>query len=350
MLRNKWSMVFLVLAPVLVSAILSSAFTMVLQSYESSEMFSVGYSMESGSFTDEYIDTIKESGSEAGITFYEFHDGDPREIISNNDLAGFVVFSADEYVIYRVADRQTEGMTLEYFLGRIMLENMNAVLSAADVQPAQEISLPKTKLDFMPAINSTDYYGIIYIVLLGCIGMVCTTGMLSSEKKYGIGRRYQISGLTGIQLYLGKLIPAVLVQSVGIALASVISTLVLGIHWGRPLLSAVILFTMITAVTAFGFMLYSITDNIVAMVITLFLAVFMMGFVGGSFENYMYSSVPEHLKQISPVYHVNRALVELSCMNRSNYALSAIVFALVIFVICSLIAVASDDIRRKVNA
>ena len=44
--------------------------------------------------------------------------------------------------------------------------------------------------------------------------------MLGSEKKYGIGRKYIVAGLSNFQVYLGRLIPIVLVVSVVVSVVS----------------------------------------------------------------------------------------------------------------------------------
>jgi len=346
MLRNKWCMALMILGPILVTAVLSSAMSGLMSSFEEADTFSAGYRMESGSFADEYIDTIVEAGEEAGITFAEYPQGEIESIIANNELACFVEFTTDEYIVHRVNDCQIEGVTLEYFLGRIMTESKNTVLGIEN----EEITLPKTELEFMPGINSIDYYGIIYIVYFGCLGLLCATGLLGSEKKNGIGRKYCVAGLSNFRTYLCRFIPIVLATTAGLGISAVCSALMFDVHWGNLLLSAVILLIMICGSSALGLMLYGIFDNLAASIIPLFMIIMIAGEFGGSFETYMYLSLPESLKQMSPIYHVNRALVELSCMGKSDYVVSAIGYWLAIFAVCSLAAVAAENIKRRVKA
>jgi len=62
-------------------------------------------------------------------------------------------------------------------------EGINTLLQ---VQEQEAIVLPQEELNFMPAVNARDYYGIIYIVYFSWCGIICATGVLSDEKKYGI--------------------------------------------------------------------------------------------------------------------------------------------------------------------
>lgn len=267
--------------------------------------------------------------------------------MEKNGLAGFVEFSEEEYVVYTSDDYEVEGITLEYFMNKVMGEGVDTFLQ---VQEKDEIVLPVEELEFMPAVDSRDYYGIVYIVYFCWCGMICATGVLSNEKKYGIVRRFQVSDISEMQNYLGKFIPVTLTVAVGMAIATGITILLYDIHWGNPIMSMLIVFMMILAGTALGMMLYNISDSLVITIIVQFTIVWFMGFFGGSFETYMFSSISDILKHLSPIYHGNRALVELSCIGESNYVASSVWFLLVITVICSAIAILAGSIRKRGRA
>lgn len=380
MFRNTWSIVTMILGPVLVIAVLSSAFSEMMKSYEGVDEFTVGYRIVNDSPMADYMESIREAGEETGITFYEYPQGEPKDVIANNDLAGFVEITEDEYVVYKSDDYEVEGMTLEYFLDRALSESASASLQMMDQVMAQEVAqenlgqvtsgvsedhvtlqssgtmdeidiiLPVAELKFMPAVDSTDYYGIIYIAYFCWCGMICATGVLSNEKKYGIERKFQVSNLSGFQIYIGKLVPVVLTVTVGMAIATVTTVLLYDIHWGNPLLSAVIVFLMILAGASLGMMLYNLSNNLAITIIALFTIVWFMGFFGGSFETYMFSSMPNIAKQLSPLYHGNRALVELSCMGESDYVGSSVMYSLGITLVCSAIAVLASNMRKRGRA
>lgn len=350
MFRNTWSIVVMLLGPVLVIAVLSSAFSELLKRYEGVDEFTVGYRMEAESPFSESMEMIEAAGEQSGITFCEYPEGEPEEVMEKNILAGFVEFTQDEYVVYKSADYEVEGIMLEYFLSRVMSDSVNSALQSVSPEVDRETELPMQQLDYMPAIDSKDYYGIIYIVYFCWCGMICATGVLSNEKKFGIERKFQVSDLSGFQIYVSKLVPITLTVSVGMGIDILITHLMFGIHWGKPLLSAVIVFLLILAAAAYGMMLYNISDNLAITIIVLFTSVWFMGFFGGSFETYMYSSVSDVAKHMSPIYHGNRALVELSCMGSSEYVGSSVAYSLGITIICSVIAVFAGNIRRRGRA
>ena len=347
MFRNTWSVVVMLLGPVLVIAVLSSAFSELMKSYKGVGEFVVGYRMQEAAEDNVMIESAKLAGEETGILFCEYPEGEIKDVMEKNGLAGFVEFSEEEYVVYTSDDYEVEGITLEYFMNKVMDKGVDAFLQ---VQEKDEIVLPVEELEFMPAVNSRDYYGIIYIVYFCWCGMICATGVLSNEKKYGIVRRFQVSDISEMQNYLGKFIPITLTVAVGMAIATGITILLYDIHWGNPIMSMLIVFMMILAGSALGMMLYNISDSLVITIIMQFTIVWFMGFFGGSFETYMFSSISDILKHLSPIYHGNRALVELSCMGESNYVASAVWFSLVITVICSAIAILAGSIRKRGRA
>ena len=345
MFRSTWSIVVMVLGPILVIAVLSSAFSALMKSYEGVDEFSVGYRVQNVEET--MIEATKLAGEEAGILFYEYPEGEIEDIMANNELAGFVNITKEEYTVYTSEDYEVEGITLEYFMSKVMSEGINQALS---VQNKSKLELPVEQLEYMPAIDSVDYYGIVYIIYFCWCGIVCAVGVLNNEKKYGIGRRFQVSNLSETQNFLGKFIPVVLTVAGGMGIAIGTTVVLYGIHWGKPLLSMVLVLLMIIAGAAFALMLYYITENIVITIILQFTIVWILGFLGGSFETYMFSSTPELLKELSPIYHTNRALVELSCMGESTYITSAIIYSLAIIVICSMIAIFAGRIRKRGKA
>lgn len=347
MFRNTWSVVVMLLGPILVIAVLSSAFSELMKSYEGVDEFAVGYRMQDAAKDNTMEASVKLAGEEAGILFYEYPEGEIKDIMEKNELAGFVEFSEDAYIVYTSDDYEVEGITLEYFMNKMMNAGVDASLQ---LQEQEEIVLPVEELEFMPAVNARDYYGIIYIVYFCWCGMICATGVLSNEKKYGIVRRFQVSNISEFQNYMGKFIPITLTVAAGMAAAAVITILLYGIHWGNPVLSALIVFMMILAGTALGMMLYYISDSLVITIILQFTIVWFIGFFGGSFETYMFSSMPDILKNLSPIYHGDRALVELSCMGKSDYIASAVWYPLAITVICSAIAISAGCIRKRGKA
>ena len=341
MFRNGINLVIYIIGPVIVSAVLASAFSALFESYEGTSDFKAGYSIEEDSDLYPYIDILKDIGEENGVSLTEYEPGTVEENIRDHDLGGFVEFGKDSYKVYRTSDAENEGMILSYLMSTFF----NAVISG----DTEDIQLRVERPDYAPAIDSTDYYGIIYIVYFGWLAIVCAAGLLSNERRHNIPERLQVSNVSCFQIYMSRLVPLVCSVALSLAIAAVFNTLLLGVHWGNILLSSVIVFVLIVAASSFGLMLYEFTNSTVAAIFIAFALIWVMGFIGGTFESYILSSLPEGLKHLMPIYHSNRALVELSSMGKSDYATSAIAISVAIAVVCSVFSVGVAGIKRRVK-
>lgn len=351
MLRNKWVLVTMLLGPLLVITMLSSAFGDMMASYEAVEEYAVGYRLEQDSIFAEHMDELIKAGDEAGIEFLLYPDGEPADLMEKNDLAGFLVLGTERYTVYESTDYEVQGVGLEYFMGQVERRMGRQALNAMyPVEAVSDIALPIQEIAFMPAVDAEDYYGIIEVVYFLWCGIVSAAGILNSEKKFGIDRRFRMTAVSETGLYLSKWFPAVLITVCETSVTMLLAATLFGVHWGNLPLTALVLLLAVMAACALGLFLYAVCRNLAVVVGLLFTIVWFMGFFGGSFETYMYSSLPESLKQISPIYHINRALVEYSCMGKSDYTVSCILYMAGITVVCTLLAIGIHTVRKKGRA
>ncbi|MBQ5967924.1 MAG: ABC transporter permease [Clostridiales bacterium] len=373
LMGRSWVNVLLfAICPVIVSAVLISAFSDLMENYKERGEMRCGYSIESGSIWETAEEALKISGEQADIDFVRFDAEEPEEMISKNELSGFVKFESGKYKIYRVSDQPTQGAALEYFMSLFCDEMTNAKIdsvrkdsietdtpapdpAAKDQQmlgadPYENIKLNIEHPAFLKAVDSTGYYGIVFVLYYAWCAIICASGILTSEKKYGIRRRYTVSALNDLQLYLGRFVPLAIVVFFGTIGAAILNSICFGTSWGNLLYAGVLFLVMTAAASALGLMFQSLTDNMIITVILTFSLVWIAGFFGGSFETYMFSDRPQILKELSPIYHCNRAMVEQAASGRTNYIPSAILYCAAIAVVCSLISVAANSIRRRGRA
>ena len=350
MLRNKAILAAMIIGPILVIALLSSAFEEMMASYENVEEFEVGYRVSENSMFSAYIEEMKDAGKEAGIILENYPDGNPENLMKQNDLAGFLAFGEETYTVYESADYKNEGKTIEYFMEQVEEQAASQVRNSIFPQAEESITLPIEKVDFMPAIDSKDYYGIIEVVYFIWCGIVSVAGVLSSEKKNGIGRRFQVSGISEMELFLSRWIPAVLATVCEMAVTILVTTVLFGISWGNIPLTVLILLVTIMGAMALGMLFYTVFQNLAVTIVAMFTIIWFMGFFGGSFETYMFSNISDSLKELSPIYHVNRALVECGSMGNSDYVVSSITYMGSITVVGTALSVLISMIRKRRKA
>jgi len=341
MSRSSINILCFVLAPILVSAVLMSAFSTLMEKYEDAGSFAVGYRIsgkQNGSYIKDALDKMSENN---GIIFSECPSGTVEEAVNRADLACFVSFEDDRYLVYEKEDYKVQGKITEGMISTFY----NSFLLGKSGSKAADITI--IKADFIPPVDSVDYYGIIEIVYFGWCAIVCAAALFSNEKKYRIRNKYTVSGVSEFKLYLARFASLSTAVLLGIGLSAVISSVALDVHWGNLMLSSLIVALAVMAATAFGIMLYTITDSMVLTIILNFSIVWVWGYMGGSFETYMFSSMAESLKRISPIYHENRALVEILVQGKSDFLLSTLLYSAVIIIVSSLISVFASKLRRN---
>lgn len=342
MTRSITNIVLFIVGPLMVIAILSNAFNDLLKKYENEEI-NAGYMIEDEAISEELLNEMITAASDNDINLEKYDDTDPEKTVRENDLCGFIVFSKDKNTFYENEDHMMSAKVFEYFVSTFF-ENVTVSVLGLDTS---DIRVHTEHPSFTPEIEADDYYGIVEIVYFGWCAIVCGAGLLISEKKHRFDKKYTVSNLSAIQLYLGKFLALSIVVGLSSLLTAVLSVLLFGVHWGAPILSALILLLSASAAVAFGLLVYNVFDNLVVTIIAVFSIVWMAGFFGGAFETYMLSSYPESVKRISPIYHINRCLTEFSCMGHSDYIDSALLYCVLITIICSALAVLADMIRRN---
>jgi ABC-2 type transport system permease protein len=362
MLRSSSNILMYILAPTIVAAVLTSAFTTLMDSYKAPETFEVGYRVSEGSVFAGGMNALKETLGDNGVIMTEYAEGDPEEIMGRMELCAFAEFKDNEYLLYKNRDSRIEGQTLEYIIGEwsshmmtgmvratgiIQGDNNNGEDGAAMFAAITDSSKIKVEHPFyVPAIDSTDYYGIIEIAYFAWCSIICGAMVFTAEKKYRIGRRLAMSGVSEFKLYISRLVPIILSVSIGLLLSAVVGIVFFDVHWGNAFLSALVVLMSIFAATSFELVIYNATSSMVATVVISFAIVWFMGFFGGSFETYMFSSAPQVLKELSPIYYENRALVELSCMGKSDFVLRSILISGAIGIVGSALNIGILKLRK----
>lgn len=322
MFRSKWIILIMILGTIATTAVLSSVFESMMKTYEEPGAFHSGYRFVEESPLKSYMDTVKDIAQKEGIYLEEYKDGEPAKQIKQYNLGSFVEIGKDSYKVYTDEEKSAEGMITEYFyynlLQQMAMEQMDTTNAV--------VQLPVTKLETMPEISSKDYYGIIYPVYYAALGFIAISAVFGSEKRNRIGKKYAVSAVKTRSMILAKLVPCVTVAAFCSFVSIIVDVLLFDNTWGNIPMTVVLFILLIAAFALLGMLAVNLFDNLAAAVVMVFCVLWVAGFFGGSFETYMFSSYPESLKRMSPLYHVNRALVEYAMQGTSDYTQSAVLY------------------------
>ena len=356
MLRSKWILFMMIIMPLITIGLLSNAFkSMLTTSFEINE-FKVGYRTNTGSLYEPMMSKLQDSCKEQGILLQEYPEGDIKELLLNRTVAVFVDIQSDNfYKLYRSDEKKIEAaMTDSIFSGFFYQVNEAVTVKTYSVQnkinPSTEqweSKLIQEKLPTDPVPSSTDYYGIIYIVYFAWCGLVSLVAVISSERKSAILRRMRITQMSNLNQYLGKFIPCTLAIFLEVCASWILSVLLYDIHWGNIGISIFIIALISMATSAFGIILFQLFHNVAIGIVIGFIITWICGYFGGSFQSYMYLDIPKFLINASPIYYINRTLVEFSTVGHSDYAGICIGYLLAIIFSSGLIGILL--IRRKME-
>lgn len=348
MLRSKWILFLMILLPLITIALLSNAFKEMLDTVNKVEDFKVGYRISKDNAYKEILPEFISSCKSEGVILQEFPEGDIEELLQNNTVSVFVdIKSNSAYKIYQSSDKKLEASIVESIFSGFFYQSNNAKItyeyaSKQGIEPTLELSetvLKREVLNTDPVPSSTDYYGIVYIPYFAWCGMVSLVAVISSERKSAIPKRMLVSHMPKIHHYLGKFIPCVLAIFIEVCITWILAVLLFGIHWGNLGLSVLIILLTCVCTSAFGIVLFQLFDNLAISIVLGFIITWIWGFFGGSFQTYMYAHLPKYLINLSPIYYINRTLVEYSTMGRSDYTGKCILVLLILSVLFGFIGI-----------
>lgn len=340
MYRSFYMLILVTIAPIIVIAALSNAFDELLQTGYEAENVKIGYAAEDGSMLDTFLRNGDASLQESGIQLQPYSEAEGRSLLSTGEIDVLMVESADGIAICTLDEADFAVAMCRYLLDRFYTEYGNgyheAMLGNMQTDGEKpEVSLPTEVLEGIKLADAKSYYGIAETVYFLWAGMLFLTAVVQSERKNRISQRYIAAPTNRFTIYLAKFIPCFFI-SVLSTCVSVALGIVFGAKWGNPLGTVAILLLNIAAGVAFGMLIIYVVKNLTAAIVLFFTMIWGMGFVGGSFETYMFSRIPQWIKELSPIYYVNRTLIEFSTMGHSAYTSRAVGYLICVILVCAL--------------
>lgn len=331
MLRKKWLIAVMIIFPLLLIAALSSVFGDLMDRDIVLEEITIGYDMNDN--TNIPITPLEELLSENKVTLQKVDIKDKDRLLKEGNIVAFVEINEDGYTLYKTPNYEREIAVVENicysFFQQSRVTNINQ----------EDLHINTQELDIAPLPSAVDYYGIIEIVYFTWFGFMALTSILSSERKYNILNRIQVTSVSKWTVYLAKFIPAVTACFIEMIISIILSYLLFGVNFGNLALSLGIILLSIMASIAFSIMVFTFFKQLLIGIAIMYFSGFVMGFIGGSFQMYMFAPFSESIKNLSPIYHTNRALVELSTSGSSDYVVTSILVLSAICVVCSLIVI-----------
>lgn len=343
MLRSKWIIFMMIILPLVTIALLSNAFKDLLDTSYEIGKFKIGYRMDDGSSYKEMLPSLKSACESRGLVLQEYPQGDIENLLKKNIVDVFVDVSDHKTcTLYESSDKKieaavTESIFTSFFYQINEVETVSIFAAKNNItgnRIPKEAGVTYEVLKTDPLPSAIDYYGIIYIVYFAWCGMVSLVAVISSERKSAILKRMRVSHMAKWKYYAGKFLPCTLAVLIEVCTAWILSVFFFDIHWGRIGLSLLIVTFIAMAASAFGIILFQLFHNVAVSITVGFVLIWIAGFFGGSFQTYMYADLPEKLVNLSPIYYINRTLVEFSTKGYSDYTYRCFAYLIGIILVC----------------
>lgn len=334
MLRNKVMIIVIVVASIMVIAALSNAFHSLLDEAESKVEFEIGYVIDDESKYKFVEEVFASELKDQGINATKYGEISPEKALEEGAVDVFIVFGKNDYQIYGEHKNEIQVRSIQHALYMVDKQMSGVQGDISEYGNAKNVNLDYEDLECEKTSGAMDYYGKIEIIYFLSICGIFFCMIIQAEKNNNILSRFRVGNVSNITLYFGKLIPCFLVAWVTqVLITGSLATVLYDIKWGCIGKSFLVLTLEALAFSAFGFIFFLLFNNIAVSLSVLFAILWAAGFVGGTFETYMYSGVPDSIKELSPLYYINRTLVEFAELGRSEYFNPCVLYMLGILLV-----------------
>ena len=345
LLREKITWIFMLILPVLLIMVLSSAFTGMLdETYEMKEL-KVGYILEENSLIEESFNEFIEGFTENKINLNQMNKEDAIKELKSEEIVAFLEINDDKYTIYKNNSESIEESIFESVFSSVMysydsrkalMELLYKTASAVDVVAGEgDTGLVNVEvLDTEPMPSAIVYYGIVELVYVIWMSMTISATMVNYERRASVSERIWISNVKSSTIYFGKLISTILCVVIQIGISAAVATITMDINWGdNPILIVGVILLEILAASSIGIMLATFIKSEAVVNVLCVLSAFVFGFIGGSFQTYMYNFVSDKIANLSPLFHINRTLVQIAVKGYSEYTFMTVILLALLFVV-----------------
>lgn len=330
--------ILIVICMVLVTGMLSTVFEDMMTDSLDLENITVGCSFSENCVYAPIRPILEEICRDNGIELLSLADGSGQRAVESEKTVVFAEFTDDGCTVYSDSQHKIEAGVVEMIISSVLS-------SASGVQNGDY--LIEYKMEVLPMPDSQLYYTIAYTVYFVWCAMVVLVIVASSERKNKISARFRTTPVSAVKIYLSRYVPGTIVIAGLMFVGAATCTLLFGIEWKEPLLTAAILLLGCAASAAFGTVLVSLVKNAILSVVLGFCIIMFWGFFGGSFCPYMWAPWADEIRDFSPVYYMTRSLVELNTSGSSEFTVPALLVLCGLSLVCVPMGMAAVKFGRE---
>lgn len=342
--RRKVMIIIALVGMIATTAAVANAFHTLLDKADDAQGFKLGYTVAEGSKYELVIDTLKDELEKEDIVTQKYNSAEVDKLIESGEQDVFVTFEKDSYSIVGSEKRSIETRMIQYSLFNVE-RNMNAFMSGG----LKSVDLKESELPTTKTPDAENYYCHAFICCFLSISPIFLSVIYYEDRKNRIWQRYKTGKTGSVSVYLGKYLASFITTMVTFPLLGTLAfCLLFDMKPCNLLIYGGLLALAGLGFTSFGILFFIFFKQPAVSIGSLFMILWFVSFLGGVYETYIYSSIPETIKRLSPLYYLNRSLIEMSVNGKSDYAIPCVIIMIAMTVIFSAVGMIATKLKKEV--
>ncbi|MBF0746702.1 ABC transporter permease [Gemella sp. 19428wG2_WT2a] len=325
--RNKKHLFMLILFPILMITILSTAFKENFTSTYTLPKMSISYYLSSSNkdYNDNFLKFVTTVSSEVDIEFKKINSeefNNEKEKLENGELTALIKTEDDKSLTVFLNNIKKDNADFVTLLLKVFIDTEQTLTAVAsefpeklqNIKEVNEDLVNKKVIESKTGSTSTDYYTISMYTLMGLYGLSLCTELFFTERKLKTLDRISISKSSKLEIIFGKFLGYLGIMTIQLSILFVFSIYVMKANWGNQYwIIGLLTFSLIffTAATSLFLSTFFKNKKLISNVINLIIPI--LGLLGGSYIplSTFQSELLNTLSFLSPLKWMNDSIFYL---------------------------------------
>ncbi|MGQ7372700.1 ABC transporter permease [Streptococcus suis] len=325
--RNKKHLFMLILFPILMITILSSAFKGNFSSTYTIPKMSISYYLASSNkdYNNNFFEFVKTVSNELDIEFKKITSEDynnEKEKLQEGEITALIKTEDDKSLTVLLNNIKKENADFVTLLLTTFVDTEKTIVAVSsdfpeklqNIKEVDEELVSKKTVESKTGGTSVDYYTISMYTLMGLYGLSLCTELFFTDRKLKTLDRISIAKSSKIEIILGKFAGYIGIMMIQLFLLFIFSVYIMKANWGNQYwIVGILTFSLIFLTAATSLFLSIIFNNkkLVTNSINLIIPIF--GLLGGSYIplSAFQSEFLNRLSYLSPLKWMNDSIFYL---------------------------------------
>lgn len=323
--RNRTALIMMVVFPILMILILSFAFKSSFSTTTAVPKLKVHYQLEGEktAYQEGFVTFLKSLHKELGLEAKPSKNlAADKQDVKEGSLTAVLEVKPNQTIKVTTNRINQQNADLINMLVNTYVENAKTYDSIETLYPKLLAKVKTRTVDYVTVrstkanknMTSSDYFAISMVTMITFYGIMSAMNLVLVDYQKGTLSRIRLTGVSSINVLLGKLIGGMFATGVQLTLLYLFTRFAMQVNWGdRPLAIMGLIGSLVYLSTAIGIGLASGIRNDVFLIAASNVVIPIFAFLGGSYIplSVFNSALLNQLAMISPIKWMNDSLFYL---------------------------------------